>query len=201
MPQRVAAEAIIAAAAKKDKCTSIINQGVGILKKLYCSKDEGIRVRALVVRSQSYVPLLLRFVTKITDVSFQGLCKLGSFGGHDASLKPFDEKAQHKLADACRRFLVNASKDKDLRKWAAEGLSYLTLDADIKEELIDDEVAIKALIELAKVCFFFTFLMGFKIKKNSFLGLERGRGFSSYKMSKGAFGYSPVSVIGMMVCN
>lgn len=79
------------------------------------------------------------------------MCKLGSFGGHDASVKPFDEDAQHKLADACRKFLVNPARDKDLRKWAAEGLSYLTLDADIKEDLIDDEVAIKALIDLAKV--------------------------------------------------
>ncbi|KAG1681067.1 Protein unc-45 A [Nymphon striatum] len=125
--QRVAAEAIIAAAAKKDKCTSIISQGMGILQKLYKSKSDNIRVRALV-----------------------GLCKLGAFGGHDASLKPFDEEAQHKLAGACRKFLVNPARDKDLRKWAAEGLSYLTLDADIKEDLIDDEVAIKALIDLAK---------------------------------------------------
>ena len=39
---------------------------------------------------------------------------------------------------------------RDLRRWAAEGLSYLTLDADVKEKLMEDEGAIKALIELAK---------------------------------------------------
>ena len=39
----------------------------------------------------------------------------------------------------------------DLRKWAAEGLAYLTLDADIKEELTNDHESIKALIEVAKV--------------------------------------------------
>ena len=30
------------------------------------------------------------------------------------------------------------------------GLSYLTLDADVKEKLCEDEAAIKALVELAK---------------------------------------------------
>lgn len=49
MLQRVAAEAIIAAASKKDKCTSIISMGTGILKKLYDSKNDNIKVRALVV--------------------------------------------------------------------------------------------------------------------------------------------------------
>lgn len=57
-----------------------------------------------------------------------------------------------KLAQACRKFLINPKKDKDLRRWAAEGLSYLTLDAEVKEELIEDANAITALIELAKVC-------------------------------------------------
>jgi hypothetical protein len=37
-----------------------------------------------------------------------------------------------------------------LRKWACEGLSYLTLDADVKEKMCEDEVTVKALIELAK---------------------------------------------------
>ena len=49
------------------------------------------------------------------------------------------------------RFLKNPSKDADLRKWAAEGLAYLTLDADVKEELADDAEALTSLIELAKV--------------------------------------------------
>lgn len=41
-----------------------------------------------------------------------------------------------------------------MRKWAVEGLSYLTLDADVKEELIEDKKAIQALIELTKVSIF-----------------------------------------------
>ena len=49
------------------------------------------------------------------------------------------------------RFLANPSKDVDLRKWAAEGLAYLTLDADVKEELCKDTPALVSLFDLAKV--------------------------------------------------
>ena len=69
-----------------------------------------------------------------------GLCKLGASGGHDASLRPFADGSSTKLAEACRRFLINPGKDDDLRRWAAEGLSFLTLDAEVKERLIEDEV-------------------------------------------------------------
>lgn len=127
LQQKVACECIVAAASKKDKAIAIINQGVNILKKLYQSKDDSIRVRALV-----------------------GLCKLGSSGGSDATIKPFMDGATKKLAEACRRFLINPKKQKDMRKWAVEGLSYLTFDAEVKEKLIEDEQAIQAMIELAK---------------------------------------------------
>uniref|UniRef100_A0A1B6DYT4 UNC-45/Cro1/She4 central domain-containing protein n=1 Tax=Clastoptera arizonana TaxID=38151 RepID=A0A1B6DYT4_9HEMI len=127
LQQKVACECVIAAASKKDKIKAIISQGVDILKKLYQSKEDDIRVRALV-----------------------GLCKLGSSGGTDASIRPFAEGANLKLAEACRRFLISPSKDQEMRRWAAEGLSYLTLDAEVKEKLIEDKPAIHALIELAK---------------------------------------------------
>ncbi|XP_023336334.1 protein unc-45 homolog B [Eurytemora carolleeae] len=125
--QLVASEAIIAAANKKKDATAIVVQGLDILKTLYKSKNDHIKVRALV-----------------------GLCKLGASGGHDASLRPFADGSSTKLAEACRRFLINPGKDDDLRRWAAEGLSFLTLDAEVKERLIEDEAAIKALIELGK---------------------------------------------------
>ncbi|XP_029679168.1 protein unc-45 homolog B [Formica exsecta] len=127
LQQKVACECIVAIASKKDKATAIINQGVNILKKLYQSKDDSIRVRALV-----------------------GLCKLGSSGGTDATIRPFADGATKKLAEACRRFLINPKKEKDMRKWAIEGLSYLTFDAEVKEKLIEDQQAIQAMIELAK---------------------------------------------------
>lgn len=127
LQQKVACECIVAAASKKDKATTIINQGINILKKLYQSKDDSIRVRALV-----------------------GLCKLGSSGGTDATIRPFAEGATKKLAEACRRFLINPKKQKDMRKWAVEGLSYLTFDAEVKEKLVEDHEAMQAMIELAK---------------------------------------------------
>lgn len=127
LQQKVACECIVAACLKQDKAKAIISQGVDILKKLYNSKDDAIKVRALV-----------------------GLCKLGSSGGLDASIRPFADGATLKLAEACRRFLIKPGKDKAIRKWAADGLAYLTLDAEVKEKLIEDTAAIKALIELAK---------------------------------------------------
>lgn len=127
LQQKVACECIISAASKADKAKAIISQGVDILKNLYKSNNPSIKVRALV-----------------------GLCKLGSSGGNDASIKPFAEGSTLKLAEACRRYLIHPGKDTDLRKWAAEGLSYLTLDAEVKEKLVEDKVALKALVELAK---------------------------------------------------
>jgi len=125
--QLVASEAIIAAASKKKDVTAIVNQGLDILKTLYKSSNDHIKVRALV-----------------------GLCKLGASGGSDAALRPFAEGSSVKLAEACRRFLINPEKDSDLRRWAAEGLSFLTLDAEVKEKLVEDEPAMRALIELGK---------------------------------------------------
>jgi len=127
LQQRVACEALIAAASKKEKAVSILNQGVNILKKLYQIGSDNIKVRALV-----------------------GLCKLGSSGGSDATWRPFSDGSVMKLAEACRRFLINPAKDKDMRKWAVEGLSYLTLDAEVKEKLIEDRVALQALIDVAQ---------------------------------------------------
>jgi len=125
--QLAASEAIIASTQKKKNSNTIVQQGVDILKQLYASKNDHIKVRALV-----------------------GLCKLGASAGHDASMRPFADGSTTKLAEACRRFLISPQKDRDLKKWAADGLSYLTLDADVKEKLVDDEAAVRALIELAK---------------------------------------------------
>jgi len=127
LQQIVASEAIIAAAAKKKDAAVIIDQGMDILKTLYKSKNDNVKVRALV-----------------------GMCKLGASGGDDASMRPFADGSTGKLADACRRFLVDPGEDKDLRRWAAEGLSYLTLDAEVKERLVEDDLAMRALIELGQ---------------------------------------------------
>jgi len=124
--QKVAADAIIAAASKKDKCSSIAAMGVNILKKLYSSSNDAIKVRGLV-----------------------GLCKLSSMGGTDAAIKPFSEESIHKLVKACKKFLTSP-KETDIKKWASEGFAYLTLDAAVKEEVVNDKQVIDALINLGK---------------------------------------------------
>lgn len=125
--QRVALETIIHAANKKEKCTGVLQSGVDILKKLYKSADDHIKIRALV-----------------------GLCKLGSYGGTDYGLQAFSEGSTLKLCKEVQRFLVNARKDHDLKKWAAEGLAFLSLDADVKEEVVSNVETLHALMDLAK---------------------------------------------------
>ncbi|XP_022088916.1 protein unc-45 homolog B-like [Acanthaster planci] len=125
--QKVALEAIIQAANKKDRCTGILQTGINILKECYKSSNDNIKVRALV-----------------------GMCKLGVAGGTDASIKLFADGATVKLAKEVKRFLLNPEKIHDLQKWAAEGLSFLSLDGDVKEDIVNDPKALKTLIELAK---------------------------------------------------
>jgi protein unc-45 len=47
------------------------------------------------------------------------------------------------------RFLTT-SESFDIRRWSADGLAYLTLDADVKEELVDHRAALKALFALGQ---------------------------------------------------
>ncbi len=44
-----------------------------------------------------------------------------------------------------------SAQDFDSKKWAVDGLAYLTLDPDVKEALAFDANAIKSMFELTKV--------------------------------------------------
>lgn len=125
--QVAAAEAITLAASDNTRCQGIMNKGLPALKKLYHSSDDRIKVRALV-----------------------GLCKLGSSSGGNVNKQPFAEGATLKLEKTCRRFLVSTKKGDNLRKWAAEGIAFLSLDAEVKEELVKDGPALKVLFDLVK---------------------------------------------------
>lgn len=48
------------------------------------------------------------------------------------------------------RWLCNAAIDTRTRRWAVEGLAYLTLDADVKDDFVQDIPALQAMFELAK---------------------------------------------------
>uniref|UniRef100_A0A8I6AVB1 Protein unc-45 homolog A n=2 Tax=Rattus norvegicus TaxID=10116 RepID=A0A8I6AVB1_RAT len=126
--QLVAVEALIHAAGKAKRASFITANGVALLKDLYKgSERDSIRIRALV-----------------------GLCKLGSAGGTDFSMKQFAEGSTLKLAKQCRKWLCNDQIDAGTRRWAVEGLAYLTFDADVKEEFVEDEAALKALFQLSR---------------------------------------------------
>lgn len=126
--QLVAVEALIHAAGKAKRASFITANGVSLLKDLYKgSERDSIRIRALV-----------------------GLCKLGSAGGTDFSMKQFAEGSTLKLAKQCRKWLCNDQIDSGTRRWAVEGLAYLTFDADVKEEFVEDEAALKALFQLSR---------------------------------------------------
>ncbi|XP_004684536.1 PREDICTED: protein unc-45 homolog B isoform X1 [Condylura cristata] len=126
--QLVAVEALIHASTKLSRATFIITNGVTLLKEIYkTTKNEKIKIRTLV-----------------------GLCKLGSAGGTDYGLRQFAEGSTEKLAKQCRKWLCNPSIDTRTRRWAVEGLAYLTLDADVKDDFVQDIPALQAMFELAK---------------------------------------------------
>uniref|UniRef100_A0A6Q2X2V3 Protein unc-45 homolog B n=2 Tax=Esox lucius TaxID=8010 RepID=A0A6Q2X2V3_ESOLU len=126
--QMVAVEALIHSSTKLSRASFIITNGVSLLKDVYKkTKNEKIKIRSLV-----------------------GLCKLGSAGGDDYSMRQFAEGSTEKLAKQCRKWLCNTAMDTRTRKWAIEGLAYLTQDADVKDEFVEDEPALKAMFDLAK---------------------------------------------------
>ncbi|MGH0179007.1 UNVERIFIED_CONTAM: hypothetical protein FKN15_001637 [Acipenser sinensis] len=49
-----------------------------------------------------------------------------------------------------QRWLCNPNIDVRTRKWAVEGLAYLTMDADVKDDFVEDEPALQAMFELTK---------------------------------------------------
>ncbi|XP_059801900.1 protein unc-45 homolog A-like [Hypanus sabinus] len=126
--QLIAVEALIHAAGKSKRASFITANGVTLLKDIYKKNEsDQIKIRALV-----------------------GLCKVGSAGGTDCSMKQFAEGSTCKLAKQCRRWLCNDSIQSSTRRWATEGLAYLTFDADVKEEFVADQPAMHAMFELAK---------------------------------------------------
>lgn len=127
LSQVVASETLALGASEKNLSTVLNTQALPVLKDLYHLKDDSIRVRALV-----------------------GLCKLGTTGGGSVNDQTFAEGASLKLYKSVRSFLIKSKKDMELRKWAAEGLSFLTMEADVKETFLEDQEALRALMELAK---------------------------------------------------
>lgn len=126
--QGIAAELIVATVSKHERAVNMLKVGIPVLQALYNSEDPTVKVRALV-----------------------GLCKIGAAGGDDISKATMEEKAVLSLAKTCKKFLLETNKySVDIRRYACEGLSYLSLDADVKEWIVDDSLLLKALLLLAQ---------------------------------------------------
>ncbi|CAF0903987.1 unnamed protein product [Rotaria sp. Silwood1] len=126
LQELIAVEAIVLSASKKDKAAGILSLGSEVLKDLYQSANEQIKVIALV-----------------------GLSKIASSKGTDSSANLVTEGSCQTLARACSKFLTTSGKF-EIRRWAADGLAYLTLDADVKEEFVDNLPALKSLFNLCQ---------------------------------------------------
>ena len=122
--QIIAVELLALSASDKDHCKKIMEPGVPLMKKLFMSTDDRIKIRALV-----------------------GLCKLGSVGGWNINARTFSTEELLKLQDACKKFLLSSTKDTTLRKWAIEGTAFLSMDAEVKEVLIKDSPVLKVLLK------------------------------------------------------
>uniref|UniRef100_A0A5K3FTK2 TPR_REGION domain-containing protein n=2 Tax=Mesocestoides corti TaxID=53468 RepID=A0A5K3FTK2_MESCO len=149
--QTVALDTIILATNKKDKCMAIIDQAVPILRSLYKSSDDAIKVRALV-----------------------GLCKLGVLGGTDASSPSMAEGSTVILTKACRRLLLGqqsgdnkaeAETSVDFARigplsaanstrWAVDGLAFLSLAGEVKEAIVKDRDLLTAIYKVAEMGYF-----------------------------------------------
>ncbi|KAK2505645.1 hypothetical protein MC885_003987 [Smutsia gigantea] len=111
--------------------------------------DQLVAVETL-IHASSKLSRATFIITNGVSLLKDGLCKLGSAGGTDYSLRQFAEGSTEKLAKQCRKWLCSESADTQTRRWAAEGLAYLTLDADVKDDFVQDTPALRAMFELAK---------------------------------------------------
>lgn len=123
--QKTALDTIIVASSKKDKSQSLAKLGEKILFSLSESKNEEIRLRALV-----------------------GLSKISSVSGTDSSIRPFDRQANIDFARECRKILIRPTPEFKLKHWATEAMAYLSLDGDVKTELVNDNDALRALYDI-----------------------------------------------------
>ncbi|XP_024881478.1 protein unc-45 homolog B-like, partial [Temnothorax curvispinosus] len=83
--------------------------------------------------------------------TFVGICKMTKFEELKEELQAvptFNKEQIGTWLKICIRFLTNPQRN--MRKWAIEGLSYLTVDLGVKDDLIGDKQAVQAIIEFAK---------------------------------------------------
>ena len=157
----MAVEAIVLSASKKDKAAGILAQGADILQNLSQSANEEIRLLALVVRrfSSSFFLHFRSFRLGLSENRVEQ---------RDRRQWKFDERRNvstvgeivlpvsirkscegNFIVSISNRFLTS-SENFTSRRWAADGIAYLSLDADVKEEFVTNLPALKALFQLSQ---------------------------------------------------
>ncbi|XP_071627579.1 protein unc-45 homolog B-like [Temnothorax longispinosus] len=137
--QKVICEFIYVVVTKYDEFIMFIRESLPILEKLCYSED----------------PSNLENLTSFKSIqvrAFVNICKMSKF----EEIKYFpaaymfvdDEVRIFVWLEICGQFLI--SPQRDMRKWAVAGLSYLTFNPVVKNTLIEDRQAVEAIIEFAK---------------------------------------------------
>lgn len=125
--KEMAAEALAYAASIKKTCVELRADGMGILKSLFKSENDQLKVRGLVCMS-----------------------KVGMTGSGNINEQFLSDDGAMQLYEASLEFLLSKEKDAIFKKLAVEAMAFLTMSADIKEELINNSNAIEALLEIGK---------------------------------------------------
>ncbi|XP_065053544.1 protein unc-45 homolog B-like [Rhopilema esculentum] len=123
----LAGEVLAYAASVKKICVALRNDGMGILKSLFKSDVERLKARGLVCMS-----------------------KVGMTGAGNINEQHLSEDGILQLYNASLKFLMDKTKDFQFKKLAVEALAFLTMDANIKEDMVTNTKALDALFELAK---------------------------------------------------
>lgn len=154
--QSVAAELIVQTVSKHERATNILKVGYPILRKLYNSTDENVKVRALVVGSPLLKKDILLFrVCVSVDQPEETTSPVRRWRKAPSSTWPRPVKSSSSTTISTPSmsegtpfpptpFLFPCFSK------ACEGLSYLSLDADVKEWIVEDPLLLQALFTLAK---------------------------------------------------
>ena len=123
----MAGETLAYAASIKKVCVTLRADAMGILKSLYRAENDRLKVRGLVC-----------------------MCKVGMTGGGNINEQHLSEDGIMQLYETCIKFLISADKEFEFKKLAIEALAFLTMNADIKEEIVANKEALNTLLDAAK---------------------------------------------------
>jgi len=123
--QQTAAETVALMSSDKKMCYNLAGQNFNILKTLYKSPnvEDSVKLRTLVAMS-----------------------KMCASSGGDVNKNIIAEGAGARIFKQIRALLVK-NPTEEARKWAIEALAYLTIDAEVKHNLVHDDEQMKIICD------------------------------------------------------